>query len=96
MEAAQAAGRTKGTYLGVQYHRLAARRGKKKAVVALGHTVPVTAYHLLGREQDYVDLDPQYFERRERAAVERRSVRRPGALGYLVTLEPPTSATSTA
>ncbi len=88
VEAAQAAGRTKGTYLGVQYHRLAARRGKKKAVVAVGHSILVTAYHLLAREQDYADLGPDYFERRDRAAVERRSVQRLEALGDRVTLEP--------
>jgi transposase len=88
VEAAQAAGRTKGTYLGVQYHRLAARRGKKKAVIAVGHTILVTAYHLLAREQDYADLGPDHFERRDRAALERRSIQRLEALGYRVTLEP--------
>jgi transposase len=88
VEAAQAAGRTRGTYLSAQYHRLAARRGKKKAVIAVGHTILVTAYHLLARDQAYEELGPDFFERRDRAAVERRSVRRLEALGYRVTLEP--------
>lgn len=96
VEAAQAAGRTKGTYLGVQYHRLAARRGKKKAVIAVGHTILVIAYHLLAREEVYEDLGPGYFEQRDRAAVERRSVRRLEALGYRVTLEPRSPAASAA
>ncbi len=88
VEAAQAAGRTRGTYLSTQYHRLAARRGKKKAVIAVGHTILVTAYHLLARDQVYEELGPDLFERRDRAAIERRSVRRLEALGYRVTLEP--------
>jgi transposase len=96
VEAAQAAGRTKGSYLGAQYHRLAARRGKKKAVIAVGHTILVTAYHLLAREHAYEDLGPDYFEQRDRAAVARRSVRRLQALGYRVTLEPLVPATSAA
>jgi transposase len=96
VEAAQAAGRTRGTYLSAQYHRLAARRGKKKAVIAVGHTILVTAYYLLAREQAYEDLGPDYFERRDRAAVERRSIRRLEALGYRVTLEPLAPAPSAA
>ena len=88
VEAAQAAGRTRGTYLSAQYHRLAARRGKKKAVIAVGHTILVTAYQLLARDQVYEELGPDFFERRDHAAIERRSVRRLEALGYRVTLEP--------
>ncbi len=54
------------------------------------------AYHLLAREAGYEDLGPDYFEQRDRAAVERRSLRRLQALGYRVTLEPLTPATSAA
>jgi hypothetical protein len=82
--------------LSAQYHRLAARRGKKKAVIAVGHTILVTAYYLLAHEQAYEDLGPDYFERRDRAAVERRSIRRLEALGYRVTLEPLAPAPSAA
>ena len=74
--------------MSAQYHRLAARRGKKKAVIAVGHTILVTAYHLLARDQVYEDLGPDFFERRDRAASERRSIRRLEALGYRVILEP--------
>jgi transposase len=88
VEAAQAAGRARGTYLSTQYHRLAARRGKKKAVIAVGHTILIIAYHLLARDHVYEELGSDFFERRDRATIERRSVRRLEALGYRVTLEP--------
>ena len=86
VEAAQAAGRTKGTYLGVQYRRLAARRGAKKAAVAVGHSILVSVWHMLTREQDYLELGSGYFDARDRQLVERRLVRRLEALGYEVTL----------
>jgi transposase len=88
VEAAQAAARTKGTYLSAQYHRLAARRGKKKAAVAVGHTILVLAYYLLSRQRTYRDLGARYFDERDRHALERRLVRRLEHLGYKVALEP--------
>ena len=87
VEAAQAAGRTK-TYLGAQYHRLAARRGRKKAAVAVAHSLLVIVYHLLARGTVYQDLGVGYFEERDRRRAERRLVGRLEALGYKVTLEP--------
>ena len=89
VEAAQAAAHTKNTYLAAQYHRLAGRRGRKRAILAVGHTILVTAYHLLDRADTYRDLGPLYFEERDRRAVERRLVRRLERLGYQVTLTPP-------
>ena len=88
IQAAHAAARKPGTYLAAQYRRLAARRGKKKAAVALGHTILVIAYHLLRRGTEYQDLGPWYFEEHDRQQVERRLVRRLERLGYKVTLEP--------
>jgi transposase len=87
VEAAQAAGRTKGTYLGAQYRRLAARRGKKKAAIAVGHSILVIVYHLLTEATDYQDLGGQYFDERDRQRVEQRLVQRLEGLGYRVTLE---------
>ena len=87
IEAAQAASRTRGTYLAAQFHRLAARRGKKKATVAVAHSILVAAYHLLTRPDLYADLGGDYFDRRDREAVEHRLVRRLEALGNKVTLE---------
>ncbi|HEX2290416.1 MAG TPA: IS110 family transposase, partial [Pseudonocardiaceae bacterium] len=60
IEAAQAAARTRNTYLMAQYRRLAARRGRKKALVAVGHSILVIAYYLLTRRTDYQDLGGQY------------------------------------
>ncbi len=87
-EAAQAAGRTKTTYLAAQFHRLAARLGRKKAAVAVSHTSLVIAYHLL-REPDsaYHDLGVHYFDQRDHQALKRRLLHRLEGLGYRVTVE---------
>jgi transposase len=92
IEAAHAAGRTKTTYLAAQYHRLAARRGKKKAAVAVGHSILVRVYYLLQRGTTYQELGGNYFDERDRQAVQRRLVRRLEDLGHQVTLEPTTPA----
>ena len=88
VEAAPAAGRTKRTYLGAQFRRLAARRGKKKAAVAVGHTILIIVYHLRTEGTVYQDLGPQYCDERDRQRVERRLVHRLEGLGYKVALEP--------
>ena len=88
VEAAQAVARTRGTYLAAQYRRLAARRGKQKATVAVGHSLLVIAYHLLAHDREYDDLGANYFDDRDRQLVERRLVRRLEDLGYRVALEP--------
>ena len=87
VEAAQAAGRTQ-TYLGARFRRLAARKGRKKAAVAVAHTILRIVYHLLTDQTTYQDLGVTYFDQRDRQAVERRAVRRLEGLGYTVTLEP--------
>jgi transposase len=88
VEAAKAAGRTKETYLSAQYRRLATRRGKKRAAVAVGHTILVIAYHLLKHSRSYEELGAEYFDKQDRRAVERRLVRRLEGLGYKVSLDP--------
>jgi hypothetical protein len=88
IEAARAAGRSKGIYLAAQYHRLAARRGTKRAAVAVGHTILVISYHLLSERDVYRDLGEHYFDQRDRQAVERRLVARLQGLGYTVLLDP--------
>ncbi len=88
VEAAHAAAHTKNTYLSAQYHRLAARRGKKKAMVALGHTILVIIYHVLHQQKPYDELGGNYFDERERQATEKRLVRRLEKLGYQVALQP--------
>ncbi len=88
VEAAHAAAHTKNTYLSAQYHRLAARRGKKKAMVAVGHTILVIIYHMLQEQKSYEELGGNYFDERERRDTEKRLVRRLEKLGYQVTLQP--------
>jgi transposase len=88
IEMAHGAAKTKNTYLAAQYKRIAARRGKKRALVAVGHTILTIAYTLLTRKQPYQDLGAAYFDHREQHQVERRLVRRLERLGYHVSLEP--------
>lgn len=90
IEIAHVATKTRGTYLAAQYRRIAARRGKKRALVAVAHTVLVIIYHILTRRESYRDLGEAYFDHLERQHVERRLVRRLERLGYSVTLAPAT------
>jgi hypothetical protein len=91
-EATWGASHTKHTYLAAQYHRLAAKRGRKRAIVAVGHTILVVAYHVLADQQPYTDLGPTYFDERERLATQRRLIQRLEHLGPKVTVEEPSSA----
>jgi|SRR5262245_6665465 len=88
VQAAWAASRAKGTYLAAYYRRLAARRGRKRALVALGHVLLGTMYHLLRRGTDYTDPGGDYFDRRDRDRLTHRLVRRLEGLGLKVTVEP--------
>lgn len=87
VEAAHGASHKKHCYLKAQYHRLAARRGGKKAYLALAHSILVIAYHLLTRREPYKDLGENHFDERNRQATERRLVKRLEALGNKVVLE---------
>ena len=88
VQAAHAAARTKGTYLAAQYRRLAARRGRAKAAVAVAHSILIIAYHVLMDGTIYCDLGGNYFDERDRQGVERRLVHRLEGLGYTVSLHP--------
>lgn len=87
-EAAHGAARKKNQYLKAQYHRLAGRRGKKRAIIAVGHSILKIAYQVLTKQQTYQDLGENYFDERDREAVKRRSVRRLEQLGFKVQLSP--------
>jgi transposase len=80
---AHAAARGKNTYLAAQYHRLAARRGAKRATIAVAHSI----FHLLTRQEPYRDLGGNYFDERKRDSVANRLVRRLEKLGYQVALD---------
>ena len=83
------AGRT-NTFLGERYRRIARRRGKKKAIVAVGRSILVIAWHLLREDTtQFHDLGPDYDDSRVNPNRKMRNhVRELRALGYKVTLEP--------
>ena len=88
VEAAHGVSHSKGNYLSAQFQRLVTRRGKKKAAVAVGHSILVIAYHLLKRGTTYNDLGANYFDERAKDAVQHRLVNRLERLGYKVDLQP--------
>jgi len=85
--AANAASHTKNTYLSAQYHRLASRRGKKKAIVALEHSILIIAYHIIQRKEPYHELGGDYFDKRRPEATAKRLVKRLERLGFQVSLQ---------
>jgi transposase len=85
---AHAAALTKGTYLSALYHRLAARRGKKRAIMAVAHSIVVSAFHMLSRNEPYHELGATYFDEHQREHLVDRLTRRLEHLGYRVSLEP--------
>jgi transposase len=87
IEAAWATSHTKG-YLGAQYRRLARRRGRKKALVAVAHSILVIAYHTLKDGTTYRDRGHDYFDKRDTVRLQRRLITRLEALGLRVTVEP--------
>jgi transposase len=87
-ECAWAAARSRDTYLAAQYWRLARRIGKKKAAMAVGHSILVIAWHLLTEDCDYHDLGGDFFIRRDTDRARHRAVAQLQALGYHVTLQP--------
>jgi transposase len=87
-EAAWAASRSKDSYLAAQYRRLAARRGKKRAAMAVGHSILVIFYHLLQHGGEYQDLGSDFFDKLEPERHRRYLVKRLQRLGYDVVLTP--------
>jgi transposase len=85
---AHAAARTKGTYVSALYQRLATRRGKKRAIIAVAHAIVVSAFHMLSRHEPYHELGPNYFDQQRRDYLVDRLTRRIERLGYRVSLEP--------
>ena len=90
VQCAHTAGRMRNGYLAAQYRRMQARRGAKKAAMAVAHSILVTIWHMLSRDQTYQDLGGDYFDQRDRQALEQRLVKRLKGLGYEVELRPVT------
>jgi transposase len=89
-QAAHAAAHMKTTYLSAQYHRLAGRRGQKKAIVAVAHSILVICYHIIKRKEPYRELGGDYFDRRRPEATAKRLVKRLEQLGFNVSVAPAT------
>lgn len=88
VQAANAAARTKSCYLGAQYRRIKARRGHKKAILAVAASILTAAYHMLRDGALYQEPGADYFDRRhDPLAAVRRLTRRIEALGYHVQVQ---------
>ena len=89
-QSAWAAARTKNTYLSAQFKRLAARRGRKCAIIAVAHSILVIGYHLQRQRCTYADLGSSYFDRLHADGLKRYLVKRLESLGHAVILQPST------
>ena len=89
VEAAGSVGRMKGAnYLAAQHARLTSRRGRARAQLAVGHSILVSAYWMLTRDEPYQDLGPEWLARRNDEAHARRLVAQLERLGHTVVLDP--------
>jgi len=88
VQSAHSVGRTKGTYAGAFYHRIARRRGNKRAAVATGHYLAKCIYHILQDGKPYQDLGANHFNRRGNDALKKQLLSRLERLGYQVELTP--------
>jgi transposase len=88
VEAAHAAAKTKGSYLRDKFYRLKARRGYKRAAVAIGHKILVSIYHMISQNVSYNDLGDLYLDKLNKNHLTRNLVHRLERLGYSVTLAP--------
>lgn len=88
IEASWAVARAKETYLSALYHRVARRRGKKKAAVAVSHAILIMAYHILMHHVPYQELGADYFDRLNLDYIKHHFIHRLEGLGFEVTLKP--------
>jgi transposase len=94
-QAAWAATRKKGSYLGAFYRRVRSRRGHQKAIMALAHRILTIIFHMLRDHQPYRELGATHFEEKRKPEITRRLVQRLERLGYQVMLEEPLSPAET-
>jgi hypothetical protein len=88
VQAAWAGVRTKGSYVGAQFRRIAKRRGEKRAVVAVAHSLLTSIDHVLKDGVRYEELGADYVDRRAPDRLTAYHIRRLAELGYAVTLAP--------
>ncbi len=94
VQVAHAAASTRNTYLSSQYHRLAGRRGKKRAIMAVAHSILIIAYHMIQRKEPYHELGGDYFDKRRPEVTARRLLKRLEQLGFHVDFRPLTQTAS--
>jgi transposase len=87
-QASRAASREKGTYTKAQYHRIARRRGDKRAIVAVSHSILGMSYYILLRNKTYIELGEDYFDKLNKQALVKYHVKRLESLDFTVTLKP--------
>jgi transposase len=87
IQCANSAAHSKKTYLGAQFNRIAARRGSKRARLAVAHTILIICYFMINAGVRYQDLGADYFEKRNRAGIIKHSVKRLESLGYEVSIK---------
>lgn len=93
VEAANAASKKKDCYLSALYRRISAKRGKKRALIAVARTILQSSYHMIQRGSRYSDLGADYFERRDPKGLAMRLAKRIEKLGFAVSVQPlPTAA----
>jgi len=85
---AWAATRTKNTYYSARYHRLAARRGKKRALIAVGHSILKSVYHILANKEHYRELGADYLNSKIEAKRKTYLKKELEKLGYKVDINP--------
>ena len=88
VQAAWAATKVKGSYLQAQFHRLRARRGAKKAIIAVAASMLTAAWHRLGNGTEYRDLGAAHFDRADVHKTATRLIRRLQQIGYAVQVTP--------
>ena len=82
------AARTKNTYLAARFDRLAAKRGSKRAIVAIGHKILVLAHYLFQHNRPFRELGADYYQRLRAPSLSQSLVRQLQRLGFQVTLTP--------
>jgi transposase len=87
LQAKRAISASRYTYLSAQYRRLATRRGKKRAILAVAHSILVMAYYMIQRQEPYRDAGADFFDRLQPEDTARQLVKRLESLGYHVTLQ---------
>ena len=79
-------------YFTALYHRIARRRGKQRAIIAVAHSLLVCIYYIIRDKKEYEDLGADYFDKLDTARIERHHIHRLEQLGYTVTLSPKEAA----